>query len=462
VIYAHYPRKCSPEFREAVLNWYPALSGNAIYLGIMEHVLFTPFDWDEANQSYQLLTHEMLAEIAGVDPHNGEFRSGRLIEDFSREVLPLNATGWDHAHGLARRVRPEVARDLLSLPRRRRGGDQVSFLTGTPVSQRSLKQSISSYDRALRDQVEEKIITLVEIHPATDLIKRLNGQPISSIRGYLRRNWEALVDAAGALPPGEAREHTLNVLDVIEDHCAMIYGPSDHTARIHATGVNITQLPRELRCLAVSGAVHVDLRAAQLAIVGNLWNVPGLLGFLRTGQSIWTELLSWIDADPECKPVLKTAVYGICFGMGRKKLRATLEEGSPREPGLGPVKAALFLRHPLITELLEARDEAQRRATEDGYLIDAFGREIEITRVSPAHKGLALQAQSFELRIMLATLPVLDAEEGISVIYWLHDGAAFHFRHKAEQDRQIRRIVQAVNAEADRLGIPTELEVSIG
>jgi hypothetical protein len=481
--YVPYPHKCTRAFREAVLARYPALRDNPAYLRIMEYLLFAPYRWD-GDHGRVLFGHDLVAKLVGRKPV-GSFRAQSWIDRFSQQVLELHASDYRYVDGKARTVKPDIDPVILELRDSMlvdEVGEFVSFLTGRPVSERSRKKTAKEYETMIREEVGARVSALVDVHPAQELLRYLNDQPHHSFEKLLRQNWERLMRAALELPDGQTRDHVFRVLLGMQDFRRMIYGPTEKTARIYAQGINLTQLPKELRLLAVSGTVHLDLSACQLAIVAKLWDIPRLKRELtsirRLDSSLWTKL-AWdvntvcnpgvenyeemelvIDPDRD-KPLMKMAVYSITYGMSRRNVQRLLRAGTSSRCGLDEDALEAFMEHPLIRDLLEARRRAHRQAARDRRLTDAFGREIRVSRNNPARAGLAQQVQSFELQLMLAALPGVEGANGdISVIYWLHDGVALWFTDRSKRPQQLARIVEAVQREADRLGIPTWVEVS--
>jgi hypothetical protein len=72
---------------------------------------------------------------------------------------------------------------------------------------------------------------------------------------------------------------------------------------------------------------------------------------------------------------------------------------------------------------------------------------------------MAAVMQSYELRIMMAILPVLKAEKQVYLLYWLHDGVCLHFGNSSKKAQKIRRLQKAVRTEARQLNVAMELEV---
>jgi len=111
-----------------------------------------------------------------------------------------------------------------------------------------------------------------------------------------------------------------------------------------AAGASVNYLPSELRHHAFAGAVELDLKAAQLAIVSRLWDIPSLREALEAAlhapegedRSIWRKLADWMRVTAEYKPILKRTISSLVFGMLLKKLIQQLAGGNFLEGGVGP------------------------------------------------------------------------------------------------------------------------------
>jgi hypothetical protein len=367
---------------------------------------------------------------------------------FSDDVFPLNPSDYKFMDYRARTIRPEIPDDVINA----RDGeiaatldalrqDRVDFATGRRPSRRQLAQQ--------RTASLEKVVAPAADHPGRDLVLWLNGQPAHCYRKLLEKNWSALYQGAMTLPAERSRDATIRVLHHLQDQRRMVYGVTEKTPRIHAQGMNPHLLPRHLRKIAFDGAVSLDLRSAQLAIVAKLWGVQSLHDFLSAGRSIWEELYRHLDVGEECKPALKSAVYALTFGKGEGNLVDDLERRIP-----DPVR---FVTHPLIAELLKARKVVQDKIRQRGRIEDAFGREVRMRRGVTPLSLLAIHAQSYELKIMLAVLPIVQAERDVRIVSWFHDGLTVKSTDRSEQPRQITRIKKAIDNQAKALGIPTNL-----
>lgn len=185
------------------------------------------------------------------------------------------------------------------------------------------------------------------------------------------------------------------------------------------------------------------------------------------------------------KPTMKEALYACCFGMSRAKLRALVADGSRTNSGLGAGAADAFMGHALIRELLDGRGRAMKKVAEEGGVRDAWGRwyaakswgeirgekaakEAGGTLEEPPgekryahHALLALQAQSWELRLMLPLFEVAEETPHVMALSWLHDGmvAWCSDRRPGRMEGFVRAARTAFDSGALELGFPTDLEV---
>jgi hypothetical protein len=464
--FARFPRTVSRSFRDAVLDTCPALSGDTEralgYRRIAEYCLFGTYRYDTAAL---LASRDTIAALVGVHPKTRGFWTKDWLDAFDAEVFPLDVTDARYWEGKARTMRPDIPAEILTARERELNRDpgafhqeRVDFVAGKKVSWLENRRAIAEYEQELEPHEDE----VIPVHPAQELLDLLNWQSIRSLDRVLRANWWELVAQYEQMPQATGREQrrresALRSLLRIQESHRMVYVASERTPRIFARGAPINLLPRELRAVALQGNAGLDLKACQLAVLARVCGINSLQDFLDTRRSIWEELLSFLDLDENRKPILKGSIYALVFGMGRRKLKAQLADGTELIEGVSTEAARRFFEHPLIHDLLEARGAAFERISEGGGACDAFGRWIPLYPYA-AHEVLAQQAQSYELKIMLAALPVLQNED-VTILSWLHDGMTVRTQNRTKEARRIRQIAGAVNAEAARLGISTELEV---
>jgi hypothetical protein len=455
--FAWFPVKVSREGRDALLAAYPALSyhqHSAAYLRLAEYLIYSTYEDKEARLVVPAAHVSDLVRGRAIEGQRW-FSARAWLDAFSRDVWQLDVREYDHLAGEARSVGrdlpAEVQEILAAEPLGEMGEEgQVWFATGVPVTKKRIYAEAATYTATLR----ELAAGVASDHPARGLMEYLNGQPQTTVGKIVRGNWGDVMRAFAVMEEGTRKESARATLLVLRDYCRLIYAASDKTPRLHALGPTIHSLPRELRKAALGGCVSLDARSCQLAVVARLWHVPGLLAFLAGGGSIWAELQRATGTTKDEKPALKTALYSITFGMGEKAVRENLSA----KMGMAP--AAAYLEHPLIRELLRARQARLREIRREKRVVDAWGKVIVYdARRARLRSLLAQEVQSWEVRLMVALLPVLEAERDLAVVSWLHDGLTVKVSDQRQEARIVSRLRSVFGGEAVRLGLVTELEV---
>jgi hypothetical protein len=94
---------------------------------------------------------------------------------------------------------------------------------------------------------------------------------------------------------------------------------------------------------------------------------------------------------------------------------------------------------------------------------DAFGCGWTVSKEYPVHALLAIEAQSWELKLMLPLFEVVQAHPDARILSWLHDGAVvFHRDRRAASGLRsmLRQCESTFNSNASSLGFTTDLEVT--
>lgn len=245
-----------------------------------------------------------------------------------------------------------------------------------------------------------------------------------------------------------------------------VSSPHERTVRVHPLmSPSVVSLRRQVRRAILTGCLGFDIKNAQLAFAGAAWGVGPLLDLLVRDGTAWIHLLGIVRShhgltEAEAKKALKTAVYATVFGMGRNGVRLSLGRV------LSFPAASAFLNDPIVTALFERRDVALAEIDAAGGARDCFGIWYPARpgkeREAECRSALAAQMQAEELRLLLpvvedaARTAALDRPQ-YRIAGWLHDG--FYLKVRTDADGVARRLAGAVQREADRLGIPTGLDV---
>lgn len=504
-----WPKRVSSEFRQLLVSMYPALESpkhapalrrlwkakfpkgktptdTRTYWRMAQYVLFSSnYDIDTHEL---ILPHEVVAALVEVPVVRRNFVALDWMAAFSEDVFPLNWSDYRYTEFEARTINPEPAPEIITAMRsgmaKGDDGNRVDFVTGQPISgraQRRLAEEEHARRQALFDAVDAD-------HPARKLLEFIHNDKNNHkyMARFLKRNWPSVQKAVDDMPSNTEHEakrkrHCRNQVARLDPDEQVFYKAVSNTSRIYADGASLHQLPREIRKVALAGAVELDLRACQLAIVAKIWDIPELQEFLKqeflkSGESFWEKLIRETGLQMSDKPAIKTTTYSILFGMGQRKLRKCLAEGDGlRNQGVGQKATRLFFRHPFIKALLKARKHQQEVITANGGGEDAFGRFRPIPPNLKKHvdgkpnarygepnvpAALAGIVQSYELKLMLALLPILKSKQQMHLVSWLHDGVTVAFGNRTKKEQQIERMQKAVKTVADEMGVVTHLEVT--
>lgn len=494
--------KCTRTFRDELLKIFPGLCSHPkspAYLAILEYLFYGTLR-DEYDPNYLVFPAEVLASLVGASVGVNGFRAIDFLEGFSRDVFPLEIVPHIVCKK-ARRVKFQLPEDVQRFADQEAlaalsSDDMVRFVSGLSITPKGIKKACSRY----QESVMQSINNIDETHPAYPLQQYLNNQSQIPVAKKLRENWHRLLALHADMDDGDKKNSVAYMLIALQDWCKNLYAGSDKTVRISTRGITIHCLPRAFRKAALSGGTEFDIRSSQGAIIARLWNLPKLTAFLQTGDSFWTMMLDYLSVDTTKKQALKTALYSTCFGMGKKRLlynlsnaltttetngndsRATsLASASPELANVATANVAMdddmiadrlsgeigrtvakkFFGHELMVEILKGRSEAQKRVKQDSGITDAFGRFIPLSAECPAHALLAVEAQSWELKLMLPIFETVRDVRDLSILSWLHDGVVINYSQSAEMRRMLnKRITTAFNDNAAVLKFPTDLEVA--
>lgn len=365
--YHQRPARSNREFRNLVVERFPALVSHPdghTYFNMLQYVLWSTVT--DRDTGKLLMPYATVADIVGMKAHNKRFRASEWIETFSKDVFPLNPTEYRYVDRKARCIRPDTPKDILAAHRldgqAEDRKDWVWFTDGATVSRRRLRQTLQEEEDAIIGIAR----AAVKDHPASELMDYLVTQPQDCLQRVLARNWPAVKGAVFAMlteTPKQiaTRDWSERVLNSLRERRTIYYGTAQRRPRIYAIGSTVHLLPRQLRKLALAGGAELDLRAAQLAIVSRLWDIPNLRTFLGDWEKrIWDELSNWVGVPAENKPILKATNYSVVFGMGMAEVRNNLAHGTVKDEGIGEAGATQFFSHLLVRDLITARSRVMR------------------------------------------------------------------------------------------------------
>ncbi|WP_102128384.1 hypothetical protein [Deinococcus planocerae] len=472
-------RMTSRAFREAVLDVYPDAAYKPERLRLLLLLLLCP--WVDA-EGRTVLDYSQLAACGNADSKGRNFKAADLLTDFEAHVMPLSLTGpeWRSKASLSRArtalpVWPQTVLDALRAEleahSRDRLRDAVYFVSGRPYKPRQHREQLTMYRRQALEEL------LAHDHPALDLMRYANSQQGTVFARMVEKHGDAARAAALRLskpgPDGQpdpvatqaAQWHALRILHGLESEAQPFYKPSrtGKTARVFADGLSYLGLSKPVRRALMPDCPELDLTNAQLAIAAQDWEVPEVQAFLSTGAKVWPELERHFQLEPDTyKPVLKSTLYALLFGMERGAIVRHLAHGGAGEHGrgIGEEKAGRLFDHPLIGALYRARERQLASLKEAGHARTVFGQTFPVTDGESARSALAAQAQAVELWLLLPAVELLRGNRDLTLVAWQHDGFTVHSSDKSKTERYVRQLQDAVRERAEQAGYCTRLERS--
>lgn len=411
--------------------------------GLAELVLVNGNEW--AKGQYKSLESEIV---------NGKVKFVKVGDGLQRRVL----FSWpDYIKEL---IEDEL-NDLSDI------NDKVYFINGN-------KRNVKHERKEVQTLVVESLsaVELLESPAASYMAGYLNNLPVNSFTQLLDNKELALAEINN-IQSEVVKVQQLKILNAVLESPKPIYRPSKNlrTDRLFGTGANITNLKKEVRQALTKDWVEFDLQSSQLAIVSKLWNIPALKSFLESGVSIWSELLSYYglnkaskEVKSEVKKALKERIYGIVYGESKDRIaNGKIVNDKVEDEGLnialsrfgiskGGVK---FLAHPLIKEILKARQTYMKYLLIAGVITDAYGKHHLVNKTNVLSK-MSRVAQSYEQILIYGVFELTnDNNDDWSIQLSQHDGVSVKFRHSHTKQYWIAKICQYVNDRCKSYDIPS-------
>lgn len=451
-------RTWSQSFYTLVTDRYPAAKHHPPYLRALLDLLFPNSEGDFA-QVREVYRERIFLWAHGRWPRNiaelDRFNSGEFLNELRSAGLPINSftRGWfdplscssaptkiilDKMPSAIRRAAlREVKKPVTSMEGR------VYVTTGKPYTERR--------DRYLYTG-ERKAATQVEVPARSPLAQECLDTFNSTPRRLFlvtRENHQAVIDYITGTRDGDERVRRLAEAQRIVDSPEIFYRPVENSARMYCGKSSLASCPSDVRRTFVPDWTEVDLKHAHLSILARDWNLKEARALLESGGSLWDELtneyLYKVSAEwdtPEVRDRLrqiwKAALPSIIYGQHTVDVARGLVYYAEY------IAAAVFFQHPVVAELLAARD-------------DWFGERGGITTQTKQELSEKISETELELLYPIVQMFRDMKRPDWHVVLYQYDGCSIHFARRKES--WLPRIVNAVNENARRLGVPTSLEV---
>lgn len=456
----------SPDFRQLIRASYPGIDRDPAYWRMMEFLLFGTIS-DETTGQLRI-SRATLAQIEGrqADLRNHRYKGKAFLDRFSRDVTPIDYSDWLYTEDRARIVRnpvftQEIRMALHDELARWDSGKRLYFATGEGFNRRR-QAAFRASERAaaLRD------LETADCAKTRQLLAYMNTLPSNRFMRIVQYIPKAVL-AAFEIDHELVRMQQMSLLRAIRDEPKPFYKPTGKSVRIFPSTESMLMLKRELRAILTQDWMSFDLRSAQLAICARDWQVEEILIFLEQslndGPTIWDEFAAYLHTacTPPFKAACKQALYALTFGAGQQPVwDAFAHEGQSIE------EARRLLHHPLVRALLDARKVQFGQIKQHNGAMNCFGQWVAVPtewdggrrRNLPNYRSVLAQlAQARELQLLEPVIDLAHQTDQFTITLWLHDGFCLDVRDRSRADRWAAHIITAVNEQADKLSIPTEL-----
>jgi hypothetical protein len=463
----------TPEFRNLILEKYPALRENSPYLRFFAHLCFSTFR--DAESERLVVPTRMIAEEFYGQTYHPSFNGKAKLEALRDEVLPgLTWSEYDPQlltgyKGKAREIvstgfddetQQALRAECLSSAERK-----VDLVTGRAFQRQDRYRRVKD----AREAYENDLAAFSLNKTQKSVLEYLQGVNYGHlVLQKVNENAGAIEHAIGQLPP-KLRDIQRRIIKAVYEDPTVYYLPSseERTCRLSARGDTVLGLKKQVRRAATRGWVECDLRNSQFAILAAKLNAPVAQALIASGKTLWREFYGYthgIDAEPpgEVKSIFKEAIYSLCFGKSERNLKRFLKEN-----GIGSL-----VKHPVMEEMLDLREQWLSQIERDGGAPDVWGAWQAIdTEIDPATgkatrwagSVAAAVIQSVELEIIA---PIFDVarkhgdSDQFKIALFQHDGATISFHSTEKQPRAERKLKEAVENRAKALGVHTVLEFS--
>ena len=471
------PILVSRSFYETVTRIFPKIKNHPPYARLLGHLLFSDFLDQETH--YTVCTENILAEIEDMGSklrgkNRNYNRANKFVEEFQEDLgVSLLKKEYNYAEGKANSYKfPELNIDF-----------QKSLRHELSISAMSLTESIcldtgevysSKVFARYQKELENKRRSLIP--SGREDVDFLNNTILET--RFLSRNKEKkCIEAASAALTLATSVKQKRAGKIIQSGFAFspIYIPVKVSERIYTLNPSIQNLPSALRKIILAPSISYDLNAAQLAIMGNHWDIEEIQQLLGR-RKVWEEICKSFGLDLEKKSLVKPLVYSTAFGMGHKNLgiKYAIAMGyeAPNRPHeeIPEEKREEYYQelsqNKFMEALLDGRRRALKRIKNDKGVFNANGIFKPSSTFPASFKTgsknrsmLAYEMQSHEVNLMQPIIEFAkENKSSMMISAWIHDGVYIHYYKSDRYKKLEKEILHRVNARAESLGFSTKLE----
>ncbi len=504
---------CEHATRQLIYQYVPEAKDDPVLFRWCVYALWTT--WTDQTTHRRVIHHKILHWIGHY-----RFQSGKAVLQYVKDRLPSteHSNTWvvgQHTRQIIRDGLPEelwkaVDEDLSTPPGQYQ--DRVYVLSGDPVGRQDasdiraeIEEEISElqppsdtaeriwnymnevpprrfarFDDKIGKAIEyvDRMEIDVEVSPKeAGLLRYYSGcekTDDGELKGDVTR-YKARLRHEKRKLAHQQRAQYKQILHQIALQHKPYYGFSrqERTDRIFGHNPSVLRLPTEVREILCEGLYDVDLKSAHLLIAAWLWDAEEALETLtKEGYSIWDDLMEHCrplfeeqglevpetgsGLYEEVKAGMKIMLYSTVYGMPAPSIQANVTKAL--KPILGPDVGDHLKTHPVIQQLIDARDE-KLQGLEPGDTLEApSGIEIEVevtlqrekeddcNKVGP-RSAMATHAQSYEQELMSVLIGVAEERTGFRPVLWLHDGAECAARRPDGLEKAVNEALTAKQEE---------------
>lgn len=471
----------SEDFRDFVMNNYPAVESSLRYKKFLHYLCFSNF-YDEDYKDQLVIPAKYIWETCirtnkTEEYDDKKFNCYNFFVEFQHDVLP-NFNWYGAKEGKARRVKEygfDQAFNLMldnELFNFDKTDKKVHFITGmgkhhktnVEFKESNKKTYLEEKQQFNLNETQTKIITYLEqVNCGKSFLTKFN------------KNKQLILDAVNNITNVNSKRIQYRIINSVLDDPQVYYKPSDnlHTARLSASDDSIVGLKSTVRKAWMSGYLECDLKSSQFSILSQVIGATQCLEFIKTGKSIWAELYRHthgIEAEPptDIKKVFKQVLYSICFGKSlehsdayyyiqknnKKQIQDDLKTICSKN------KIDVLLDHHLIKELLDKRQNWYKTINDNKGAYDVWGRFVEIVPGRWAGSVGAEVIQSYEMQIISTIFDIANQSDKyhFQIVCFQHDGATLSIFEKKQEEYIKKALSKAVEDEAKKYNILTKLE----
>lgn len=311
--------------------------------------------------------------------------------------------------------------------------------------------------------IEKEALTYARHEIQADILHYLHQR---SLREFSPSKKKDAYEYAQTLPPLVAKQ-TKDKLATIFDYTKPIYHPVSGCFRLYSPGLQFLQ--SSVREILFPTMIDFDLKSCHAAILSKVLNLEKIGSLLASGQSIWNYLINAMDITcsaelyPDVKWTIKQAVYSICFGAGPRSVGTNFKQNL-QSFGFSKNNSTLYWRRfravDIVAELLEGT-LSWRKSMVKRDTVGPLGEVYHPKNLKEAQSACFSYCSAYELLLIYPVyLYAKQHPQELTILLHSHDGVMVKFspRGKHKPEKVFQRVAQAVQDQAESLGIPTTLE----